>query len=284
MFYTLYTTRARGTKLYGSYLIMLLTSVVLYATNQRTAWISFGLCLVLLAITKTQMKKVARFFIAAVAVGFFGGFTTHFSFWENSTLFSKRQETVNYRRVNDLTTLAMGRANPIFGIGFGNFKSQWRQYFQPIEGTGIRDLEDGNHNTFLGLFAEVGLAGLIPFLMLFYYMFGAGLRVYRKGETLEQGFALVFLLVVIIYIFGANVGDYRSGPFFNTVLLLLFGTVAGIEAHMALPAYRLRSESVGGAVRIGRTTLTAGVGYRPWGAAARSRDVRAPSFGGFPKR
>src|SRR5262249_46147038 len=86
-FYALYATRVTGIKFYWSFLIILLTSVVIYATNQRTAWVSFGLCLVLLAITKTKMKRVARLFIGIILLGFFGGVSTHFSFWENATLF-----------------------------------------------------------------------------------------------------------------------------------------------------------------------------------------------------
>src|SRR5262249_36026384 len=99
----------------------------------------------------------------------------------------------------------------------------------------IPDLTDGNHHTFLGRFAEVGLVGLIPYLMIFYHMFRVGLRVYGKSEGFERGFVLVFLSVLISYIIEGNFGDHRNNPFFNTVLFLLFGTVAGIEVHMASP-------------------------------------------------
>jgi O-antigen ligase len=281
LFYSFYTTFATGMKLYASYLIMIVTPVVIYATNTRTGWISFGFCLVILAVTKTKMKRAARLFIAVVLLGFFGGVTTHFSFWENATLFSRRQNTVNYRRVNDLTTFEMGKVNPTFGIGFGNFKSQWRKYFQPIEGTGITDLEDGNHNTFLGLFAEVGLVGLIPYLVLFYYMFQAGLRVYRKGDVLDREFSLVFLLVVTVYILGGTVGDYRSGPFLNTVLYLLFGTVVGIEMRAELPTERLQAAAPAGAKPgSGRGFVTAGPGYKQgrWLKVTEGPPVVAPVF------
>jgi O-antigen ligase len=259
LFYSLYTTLAGGIRLYLSYLIMIVTPVVIYATNTRTGWVSFGFCLVILAVTRTKLKRVARLFIAVVLLGFFSGVTTHFSFWENATLFSRRQESVNYRRVNDLTTFEMGKANPIFGIGFGNFKNQWREYFRPIEGSGITDLEDGNHNTFLGIFAEIGLLGLIPYLILFYYMFRAGLRVYRNSDGVEREFALVFLLVVTVYMLGGTVGDYRSGPFLNTLLYLVFGTVAGIETHAALPTWPLVvAPPAGRQPRIARAVVAAG--------------------------
>ena len=172
-------------------------------------------------------------FVSVVLLVFLSGVGPKFSFWEDRTLFSKREDTVDYRRVNNATTLAMGKANPIFGVGFGNFQTEWPKYFRPIEGVPIRDLADGNHNTYLGRFAEVGLVGLILYLMIFYHMFRVGLRVYRKSEGFEREFSLVFLLVLVSYTVGGYFSDYRAAQFFNTTLFLLFGTVAGIEVQMA---------------------------------------------------
>jgi O-antigen ligase len=283
LFYTLNINRIKGIKLCWACLMMLVISVVIYATNQRTAWISFGLCLVLLAITKTEMRRVGKVFVGLILLGFFGGVTSHFSFWGDATLFSRRQNTVDYRKVNDLTTLEMGKANPIFGIGFGNFLSAWPKYLQTIPGNDINDLSDGNHNTYLGLFAETGLVGLIPYMVIFYFMFRVGLHVYRKGEGFEREFSLVFLLVVMIYIFGGNVGDYRHVQFFNTVLFLLFGTVTGIEMHMALPTHQLREETGNGQVRVGHGMVTTGLSYKLWSEWKRSRDIQVSRFTRLPK-
>jgi hypothetical protein len=284
LFYALYTTRVTGIKLYWPYLIILLTSVVVYGTNQRAAWVSLCLCLGLLAITKTKMKRVARVFIGIALLGFLSGAGVHFSFWEKDTLFTRRQNTVDYRRVNNATTMEMGKANPIFGIGFGNFRIEWRKYFRPIEGSGIPDLDDGNHNTFLGLFAEVGLAGLIPYLMILYSMFRVGLRVYGKGEEFERNFALVFLLVVIIYMFGGNFSDYRSGPFFNTVIFVLFGTVSRLEVHIASLTHESVEKVRGGQVRTARRIVTAGQNYKQRSEWKRSQYSQFTHFKRLPQR
>jgi O-antigen ligase len=275
LFYAHYTARARGVRQSVAGLIMVVATVVIYSTNTRTAWISFGVCLLCLAATRTPMKGVARLFIIVVLIGFFSGLTTHFSFWQPATLFTRRQNTIDYRRVNDLTTWAMGKANPVFGVGFGNFRNEWRQYFQPIPGVGIRDLEDGNHNTFLGIFAEIGLVGLIPFLLLFGLMFRTALTVYKDGERPEREFAMVFMLVVIVYIAGGMVGDYRSGAFFNTVLYLLFGTVQGIVAQGALASSRWQrlTASDFGTVR-GIFAPVPGYARRPSGPAGAGRLAR----------
>jgi len=168
----------------------------------------------------------------------FGGVASKFNVMEG-TLFSQRQDTVEYRWVNYATLLEMSKANPVFGIGWGNWMSEWPKYIGEVPGIDAGrwadELTDGNHNTFLGLFAEVGLVGLIPYLMIFYYMFLVGVRVYANGKGFERDFSLVFLLVMATYLFGANFSDYRSGPFFNTTLFLIFGCVAAMDQQRRRP-------------------------------------------------
>src|SRR5262249_6367387 len=216
VFYMLYVSQAKGTLRFWGYSILLVTAVIIYATNQRSAWIGFGLCVGLLAISKSDMRRPARIVLLLALLGFVVGVGSHFSLWENQTLFSKRPETISYRLANNMTTLAMGMDNPVFGVGFGNFWTTWPKYFRPVEG--IPDLTDGNHNTFLGLFSEVGVVGLFPYLLILYYMASIGLRVYRRTTGFEHEFSRAFLLVMLTYFVGANFSDYRSGPFHTTSL------------------------------------------------------------------
>jgi len=236
LFYVLAATRAKGGKLWA-YMMILITVGVIYTTSQRSVWLCLAFCLVFLAIVNSGMKQIARVIAGVICLGFFAGVASHFSFTEG-TLFSKRQDTVDYRWVNYLATLEMSKANPIFGIGYGNFRREWPKYLRPIPGIDITELTDGNHNTFLGLLAELGLVGILPYLLIFCHMFRVGLRVFREGGGLEREFALVFLLIVSSYMIDANFGDYRGARFFNTVLFLLFGTVARIEAQIAFPTHR----------------------------------------------
>jgi len=237
LFYFLWSTRAKGKARYWIYTLTPVTLVIIYATNQRAAWVGLALCLGLLALAKTPMRRRARVLVAAGLLVFLSGVASHLSIWEG-TLFSKRQQTVRERMVNNLTTLDMGMANPIFGVGYGNFKTEWPKYFHKVYDDVI-DLTDGNHNTFLGLFAEVGLVGLVPYLLVLYHMFRVGLRVYRKGEGCEHEFALLFLLAAVSYVIGANFSDYRNAQFCNTTLFLLCGAVASLEASMTSPTHRV---------------------------------------------
>src|SRR2546426_10672185 len=244
LFYVLSSAHVKGGKLYWACVMTFVTAGVMYTTNQRSVWLCFGFCLVILAVVKSRMRRIAVVIACVACLGFFGGVASKFSFTEG-TLFSKRQETIDYRWVNYLTLLEMSKANPIFGIGWGNFRTEWPKYVQPIPGIDIGPgLTDGNHNTFLGLLADVGLVGILLYLLIFYEMFRIGLRVFRRGVGLEREFALIFLLVVSSYMIRANFGDYRHAQFDNTVLFLLFGTVAGIEAQMPFATGRLRTPVV----------------------------------------
>jgi O-antigen ligase len=233
IFHVLSTTRVREWKLYWVYMMLPITAGVIYTTNTRAAWLCFALCIVLLAIVRSGMKNIARVVAGGICLFFFSGVASHFSF-EGGTLFSKRQETLEYRWVNNMTLLEMSKTNPIFGIGWGNFRTEWSKYFHSSSEDDIRELTDGNHNTFLGLLAEVGLIGTLPYLMILYTMFRVGLRVFRGGGGLEREFALIFLLVVSVYVIDANFGDARNTQFLNAVLFLLFGTVARVEGQLRL--------------------------------------------------
>jgi O-antigen ligase len=244
LFYVYYTTRVEGGKLYWAYMMTFVTAGVIYTTYQRSVWLSFSYCLVVLAIVKSGMKRIAIMIAGVICLVFITGVASKFSFTEG-TLFSGRQETVEYRLVNYLTLLEMSKANPILGIGYGNFKREWPQYVRPIPGIEIEELTDGNHNTFLGLLAEVGLVGIILYLAIFYNMFRVGLRVFREGGRLEREFALLFLLVAGSYMIDANFHDMRSTQFLNTDLFLLFGTVAAVEAKLGVgPRARSAEQSL----------------------------------------
>jgi|CXWL01.1.fsa_nt_gi O-antigen ligase len=228
LFYVLTTDCVKGWKLYWAYMMTFVSAGVIYTTNQRSVWLCFGFSLVLLAIVRSGMKRIASVIACVICLVFLSGVASHFSFTEG-TLFSGRQQSIDYRWVNYLTLLEMSKDNPIFGVGYGNFKREWPQYIQQIPGIQVENLADGNHNTFLGLLAEVGLVGIFLYLAIFYNMFRVGLRVFREGGRLEREFALIFLLVASSYLIDANFHDMRHTQFFNTVIFLLFGTVAAVE-------------------------------------------------------
>ena len=126
----------------------------------------------------------------------------------------------------------MGMANPLTGVGYGNFRKTWRKYFGSKEQELTQDLTDGNHNTYLGLFADTGFPGLVLFVMLFGYLLTEcfqSRRLLDSGDHFEKNFALSSAGLVVVAMIEAMSGDLRFDPTLNTVMCLFVGITASMK-------------------------------------------------------
>jgi O-antigen ligase len=100
--------------------------------------------------------------------------------------------------------LRMVQANPVFGVGLGNFKARVLQY-------GQGDLEADNiaHNTYLELAAELGIAALASFLLVV----GAALVSLGRTARLARSAHLPLLEELAIGLH-AGLWGYLVGAFF----------------------------------------------------------------------
>src|SRR5260370_13354461 len=133
---------------------------------------------------------------------------------------------------NNETTFKMGMANPLTGVGYGNFSSTWIKYFGREEEELTRDLTDGNHNTYLGLFADTGFPGLALYVMLFGYLLKECFHIRRSlnpGDHFETNFALSSIGLVTITLWEALSGDLRFDPTLNAVTFLFVGITASMK-------------------------------------------------------
>ena len=212
----------------GLRLLTLIAVAGIYFTSQRSVWLSFVIVMLLVVTSRRQFAKWPRLIVAAVALMFVLGIGSRFSIYE-TTLFSRRQNTVDYRLANYMTAFKMGRDNPVFGVGYGNFDRRWRTYFDARSEELTRELTDGNHNTYLGLFAETGVIGLALYVGLWLATLWECIlarRVLRGGAEFEANFALVALCLVCVAMFEAFFSDMRFDPTFNTLVFLFAGIAA----------------------------------------------------------
>ena len=78
---------------------------------------------------------------------------------------------------------------PIFGHGLQRWDDNWESYRRHVGNIhwmfGDIDIdrarETGAHNTFLRLGVELGLVGLIPYLLIFWFIFRASIALYRRA-------------------------------------------------------------------------------------------------------
>lgn len=101
--------------------------------------------------------------------------------------------------------LRMGKANPIKGVGAGNFPTAARHYIQQ-PGTLARtdlilDTPKVAHDIYLQIFAELGLVGLSLFLLIIFFalrsMFRAARNFRERGDQAAEIFARSLLVATI---------------------------------------------------------------------------------------
>jgi len=215
--------------LYG---LLLLVTMGIYFTLTRGAWISFAAAVLITAMLGGKSFGIqSRLIIVVVLVAFFVGAGSKFSF-SGQTLFTRRLNTIDYRLSNNETTFNMGMANPLTGVGYGSFFSNWERYFGYKEKQLTVDLTDGNHNTFLGLFADMGVPGVALYVALFGFLFRESLRVRKALDPrahLERSLALTSVCLLTISVIEAMSGDLRFNPTLNAVTFLFAGITASLK-------------------------------------------------------
>ncbi len=248
--------------LYG---LLLLITMGVYFTLTRGAWLSFAAVVLLTATLGGKFGTQSRLIMLVVLVAFFAGAGSKFSY-NGATLFSRRQNTIDYRLSNNETTFNMGMANPLTGVGYGSFSSNWEKYFGNKEQELTRDLTDGNHNTYLGLFADMGIPGIALYVTLFGFILAECIRIRRAldpGAQFERNLALSGIGLVTVLLWEAMSGDLRFNPTLNTVTFLFVGITASMR-YTSLVKKRV-SPKVSAQVR--QTAGGLGASETPWRAS-----------------
>jgi O-antigen ligase len=220
------------------WLLILVAIVGIYFTDTRGVWLSFAAVVLVSAVFGGRLAKQSLGIVLLVLCGFLFGVGSKFSYG-NATLFEKRQETINYRLANYQTAYKMGMANFVTGVGYGNFVNRWREYFGDEERQLISELTDGNHNTYLGLFAETGIIGITLYVSLLVSLMIRCLLIWRRlkpEDTFERSVVVSTLGLVVVITIEGIFGDQRFDPNFNTLLFLFLGIAASMSAKGATGA------------------------------------------------
>ena len=226
--------------------VLLAMSVVyalgVYSTLTRCAWIgaAAGMSIVIgLAIPRSwRMTLLASGCLAATLVG-----ATQ---WERFMAFKRDQglsaqdtaESVNLRPILAVVAWNMFLDRPLLGCGFGQYRDEFPAYLN--DRTTELPLEKARpylqHNVFLALLTEVGLAGMCMFIaLLTAWLFDAWkLWGLASAPLWARQQALLFLATIGAYLPNAMFHDMSIIPMVNMAIFFLAGLSSGLSRRGCL--------------------------------------------------
>ena len=198
-----------------------------YLTNTRSVWLQVAAGIAVIGVFKTPLRKFTRWAIFVLIIVYFSGVASKFSAYEIS-LFKRRNEQIDDRWNIYNASWRMFQESPVFGHGYGSFEKIGDNYFVEIEGVQLRGQGEGQHHTFLGLLAENGLVGTIPFCIIYGTFFGACFRRYRAddpGDPVGRSFSVMILALLSGNVVAMQFSDYGFYSYINCITFWSAGMV-----------------------------------------------------------
>jgi O-antigen ligase len=200
-------------------------SLATYFTYTRGSWLAFALGLSIAAWLRRRDggMRIVFALLGVLLLLTLTGFASHLSFYE-PTLFSRRQNTVEYRKGAMAVAWDVFKTSPVVGVGYGTFGNNLEQY----ESTGSLNLDDGNHNLYLGLAAELGIVGLSLYLGIFALILRQLFSLWKHASdepVVADLIALSFAMTASFFVL-SQFGDWRFHLLPHNYLFVTFGMAA----------------------------------------------------------
>lgn len=156
--------------------VFMLIYLVMPAENRKALFISVFLILAVLFVSQSGTEKL-----------------------ENLKNLSYRS-SANSRIMIWRSALAIGRDNPIFGIGPGNFQQIYLEYQKKFTEPYLEWAVPEPHNIFLAFWLETGILGLTGFVMIIIWYFRSGIVILKERRSNGAREVAIILLAVMVYI------------------------------------------------------------------------------------
>jgi O-antigen ligase len=223
---TLYTA---GTKRLYLHALMFLSCACIYFTSTRTVWLGLFAMLMIFYFSRSGLRKPARMIGLCLVAAALAGIGSKLSLYQKS-LFSQRQDTVEYRLINLQAGLKVFREHPFFGSGYGGFAKLMSKDAGRL-GIDERTLASGNENTWLGILVDMGLVGLTMYVMIFLLFIRSNIRFLRHDDPSKpfaRPLAVLALAMVFYLIINWSTGDLRFHLYDPCFAFLIQGIVASL--------------------------------------------------------
>lgn len=142
--------------------------------------------------------------------------------------------TVDSRLISNFAHLRMIQAKPLLGWGHDNYVHYHMPFVRAVAGVAVTDPEISSHNTFLSLTVELGLVGLVAFLMPWWLLFKESVAIYKRLP--QKGFYSRYLLVVLwlgvaFFSVAGQSTNWRVTVWGMTWMQFPLGLIAGVVSH-----------------------------------------------------
>jgi len=196
--------------------MIIISSIGLYFSYSRAAWLSVILALIILSLIKLKIKLHFLLAISILAL------TTVFLSWDKINMELERNKyehtTVEFgekiKSATNITTdasnlerlnrwncaIEMFKKRPIFGFGPGTYAFEYAKFQQPNDKTIISTNfgTAGNaHSEYLGPLSETGIVGFLSFLAVVFTIFYKGIKLYYSWPIEDLEMKTIILSMII---------------------------------------------------------------------------------------
>jgi O-antigen ligase len=195
-------------------------AINLVLTSSRGGWLGFLVGAV--AAMVIYNKKLLYFLLAIpVPVIFIGGIRERFL-----SIFTLTSGT-NLQRIKIWKTgLFMVKDNPVLGVGLGNSIYRYDEYVKIHPELNTDYSQFPLHNSYLKVWAETGIFGILLFIAILIYIITKVLKIYSSSRSqltrgLSGGFFASLTGYMVMNVFDNNLFDPQTAVFFWLVFALI---------------------------------------------------------------
>lgn len=197
----------------------------------RGGWLALFMAILVLLLFEREYRRILLPFVLMMVV-------LLLAFWRQFTetpTFSERLAnvtSVQFRLYMLKVSMKIIREHLLLGVGFDNFAYYYKQYggywssYAPTPPT--------PHNTYIRILVTMGLAGLIPYVLLFLSTFlemGSLLRRADRGKGADRALLVSGWAAIIAYMVSAAAVDIYYSTFTSLICFCIAGVVLGHVSH-----------------------------------------------------
>jgi O-antigen ligase len=238
-----YLSRRRGVSRYVLQIALLLvTPATIFFTQTRSVYLGFLLALVVAILWSRRLRPLCLGIVLA-------GMVAAFANWDNLSSEDREvgglgvMQTVYYRVEIAYEAAEIFMDYPFFGCGFMNFPELALDYRKPrdVPLLGHIDMGVGGtailHNMLITVFVEQGIMGLVPYVLVFWFIFVVSVRAYRELPNegiVSRDFVVCVWCAMATYFANAMFLEMRYFEYVNVLYFFLMGSMVGMyERHRA---------------------------------------------------